>query len=76
VPWPGGTISLVMTEEGPMWMPDPGGGPRYCARYAIRVHPARGARQRAAGNPSQRALATAEPRHGSSAVPATGKAAS
>lgn len=41
VPWPDGTISYVQPVEGPAWLPDDDGGPRYMARYEIRVHPRR-----------------------------------
>jgi hypothetical protein len=42
VPWPDGVVSYVQPVEGPFWLPDPeDGGPRYVARYEIRVHPAR-----------------------------------
>jgi hypothetical protein len=39
--WPDGVISRVDVIEGPFWMPDQGGAPRYVARYAITAHPAR-----------------------------------
>jgi hypothetical protein len=42
VPWPEGVVTFVQPVEGPFWLPDPeDGGPRYCARYEIRAHPAR-----------------------------------
>jgi hypothetical protein len=41
VPWPDGVISYVQPIEGPFWLPDPDGRPRYCARYEVRVHPPR-----------------------------------
>ena len=43
VPWPDGTICYVQPVEGPAWLPDDDGSPRYMARYEIRVHPRRGA---------------------------------
>jgi hypothetical protein len=39
VPWAEGVCSYVQPVEGPFWMADPDGGPRYCARYEIRAHP-------------------------------------
>lgn len=42
VPWPDGVVSYVQGLEGPFWLPDDDGGPRYCARYEIRAHPAPG----------------------------------
>ena len=43
-PWAEGTVTYVQPIEGPFWLPDPEDGkPRYCARYEIRVHPARAA---------------------------------
>lgn len=39
--WPGGVISYMQPVEGPFWLPDDDGAPRYCARYEIRVHPRR-----------------------------------
>jgi hypothetical protein len=41
LPWPDGTVSFVDVIEGPFWLPDADGAPRYCARYEIRVHPRR-----------------------------------
>jgi hypothetical protein len=41
LPWPEGTITYVQAAEGPFWLPDVDGGPRYCTRWTIRVHPAR-----------------------------------
>src|SRR5262252_4128496 len=38
-PWPQGVVSYAQPVEGPFWMPDPDGGPRYVARYEIRAHP-------------------------------------
>lgn len=40
-PWAEGVVCYVQGVEGPFWLPDPDGGPRYCARYEIRAHPAR-----------------------------------
>jgi hypothetical protein len=45
VPWDAGTVSYAHADEGPFWMPDDDGGPRYCGRYEIRAHPPRGAWQ-------------------------------
>jgi hypothetical protein len=39
--WPDGVVSYVQPVEGPFWLPDPDGRPRYCARYEVRVHPRR-----------------------------------
>lgn len=41
VPWPDGTVATVDVTEGPFYLPDDDGLPRYCARYEIRVHPSR-----------------------------------
>lgn len=41
VPWPDGVVAYAQPVEGPFWLPDPDGGPRYCARYEIRAHPLR-----------------------------------
>jgi hypothetical protein len=43
VPWSEGTVSYVQAVEGPFWLPDDDGTPRYTARYEIRVHPRRSA---------------------------------
>jgi hypothetical protein len=40
-PWAEGVVCYVMPVEGPFWLPDEDGGPRYTARYEIRVHPPR-----------------------------------
>jgi hypothetical protein len=37
--WPDGVICYVQPVEGPFWLPDDDGLPRYTARYEIRVHP-------------------------------------
>lgn len=37
--WPAGVISRVDAIEGPFWLADPDGAPRYVARYEVRVHP-------------------------------------
>lgn len=37
--WPGGVVARVEVTEGPFWLPDPDGAPRYVARYAITAHP-------------------------------------
>lgn len=39
--WPDGVISYVQPVEGPSWLPDDDGLPRYTARYELRVHPRR-----------------------------------
>jgi hypothetical protein len=41
VPWPLGCVCYVQPTEGPFWLPDDDGSPRYVARYEIRVHPPR-----------------------------------
>jgi hypothetical protein len=41
VDWPGGVVCYVQITDGPFWLPDDDGSPRYCARYEIRAHPAR-----------------------------------
>jgi hypothetical protein len=41
VPWPEGAICYLQPVEGPFWLPDDDGSPRYVARYEIRVHPPR-----------------------------------
>jgi hypothetical protein len=43
VPWPDGAICYCQPVEGPFWLPDEDGTPRYTARYEIRVHPLRSA---------------------------------
>jgi|HubBroStandDraft_3_1064219.scaffolds.fasta_scaffold00503_6 hypothetical protein len=43
VDWPEGTVCYVQPVEGPFWLPDDDGRPRYTARYEIRVHPRRSA---------------------------------
>lgn len=55
--WPQGTVCYVQPVEGPFWLPDDDGLPRYCARYEIRVHP-----RRDSGVSSDRA-AVHPPRH-------------
>jgi hypothetical protein len=37
--WPGGVVNRVDTVEGPFWLADPTGAPRYVARYDLYVHP-------------------------------------
>lgn len=37
--WAGGIVTRVDNVEGPFWLPDPDGCPRYVARYEVRVHP-------------------------------------
>lgn len=41
VPWSEGSVCYVQPVEGPMWLPDDDGLPRYMTRYEVRVHPAR-----------------------------------
>lgn len=41
--WPGGVVVYSRADSGPFWLPDNDGGPRYCARYEVRAHPARDA---------------------------------
>ena len=41
VPWAEGCVAYCQPIEGPFWLPDPDGGPRYVARYEVRVHPPR-----------------------------------
>jgi hypothetical protein len=41
--WSEGTVCYVQAVEGPFFLPDDDGTPRYTARYEIRVHPRRGA---------------------------------
>lgn len=43
VPWPEGCVCYLQPVEGPAWLPDDDGSPRYMARYEIRVHPRRSA---------------------------------
>jgi hypothetical protein len=35
----GGVIATVENVEGPFWLPDPDGAPRYVARYTLTAHP-------------------------------------
>jgi hypothetical protein len=37
--WPDGVVARVDTTEGPFWLPDSDGAPRYVARYVVVVHP-------------------------------------
>jgi hypothetical protein len=37
--WADGVIVSVDVTEGPFWLPDDNGAPRYVARYAIQAHP-------------------------------------
>ena len=41
VPWHEGTVCFVQPVEGPSWLPDDDGQPRYTTRYEVRVHPSR-----------------------------------
>lgn len=45
--WETGHVAYVQPVEGPAWLPDDDGSPRYTARYEIRVHPPRAATVRA-----------------------------
>jgi len=38
-PWPDGAVVYVQPVEGPLWLPDDDGLPRYVTRYEFRVHP-------------------------------------
>jgi hypothetical protein len=40
-PWAAGTVCYMQAVEGPFWLPDDDGSPRYVARYEVRVHPRR-----------------------------------
>jgi hypothetical protein len=40
-PWADGAVCYVDAVEGPFWLPDEDGSPRYVARYEVRVHPRR-----------------------------------
>jgi hypothetical protein len=74
VPWPEGVICYAQVTEGPFWMPDVDGGPRYCTRWEIRVHPARTSWEPATGTPHMRPAtrrgSAQQPRIGASAAPA------
>lgn len=39
--WERGVIATVDVTDGPFWLPDDNGAPRYVARYAITCHPHR-----------------------------------
>jgi hypothetical protein len=39
--WADGVVCAVDTIDGPYWLPDPNGAPRYTARYRVVFHPAR-----------------------------------
>jgi hypothetical protein len=41
VPWPEGVVNRVDVIDGPFWLPDQTGAPRYVARYRVVFHPAR-----------------------------------
>jgi hypothetical protein len=53
VPWPDGCVASVLCIDGPAWLSDEDGGPRYYARWEIRVHPPRGAWQAAPISPGR-----------------------
>jgi hypothetical protein len=38
-PWPAGVVSYVQVTDGPMWLADDDGTPRYVLRAEVRVHP-------------------------------------
>lgn len=58
VPWTEGTVCYCQPVEGPFWLPDPDGLPRYVARYEIRVHPRRDSAAHSTRHP---AASTREP---------------
>lgn len=39
-PWSEGVITNVAVTEGPFWLPDDDGAPRYVTRWEITCHPA------------------------------------
>jgi hypothetical protein len=39
--WPDGVVCYCQPIEGPFYLPDDDGQPRYVARYEVRVHPVR-----------------------------------
>ncbi len=39
VDWADGVVAYAQPTDGPFWLPDSDGEPRYCARYDIRAHP-------------------------------------
>lgn len=41
--WEDGSVADAEPVEGPFWLPDDDGAPRYTARYELRVHPRRAA---------------------------------
>ncbi|HEX4399679.1 MAG TPA: hypothetical protein VH136_18715 [Trebonia sp.] len=61
-PWDAGTVNYVRAEAGAFWNPDPDGGPRYTARYEVRVHPSRDAWRPATPNPRRATATPADPR--------------
>jgi hypothetical protein len=52
VAWAEGVICYAQITEGPFWLPDPDGAPRYTQRWEIRVHPPRANWQAAATPPA------------------------
>jgi hypothetical protein len=38
-------MASVDVTDGPLWLPEPDGQPRYVARYAVSCHPSRPAKQ-------------------------------
>jgi hypothetical protein len=42
-PWPEGAVCYCAPVEGPFYLPDDDGSPRYVARYEVRAHPHRSA---------------------------------
>jgi hypothetical protein len=64
IPWPDGVVVYCQPTDGPSWLPDPDGLPRYTARYEIRVHPRPAGAILAApvaAHPPRRAKAAASP---------------
>lgn len=41
VEWADGVVCRVDVTEGPLWLPDDDGAPRYVVRFAVTVHPPR-----------------------------------
>lgn len=39
-PWPEGVITNAIVTEGPFWLPDDDGAPRYVTRWELTCHPA------------------------------------
>jgi hypothetical protein len=47
LPWAEGTCNRADVIDGPFWLPDPQGAPRYVARYRVFCHPKRISERRA-----------------------------